>query len=226
MYESIYKYISNEITLDGVILNGDILDLHSLSSHDRGKLPIAGVTLDWEYKEASKFIDEIDELGGNTKIYLFGNHEDRYFRALSDVDTSKYGAALKSPIEALNLAERGYQVIQDWKSGHVNMGKYLEINHGEFVNVHTAKKTIDTYRKSILYNHTHRLQIYTEGLVGGWNMGWGGDVEAPVFNYATRAMKKSWFNAAAIVTLDKDGYYHVQPLLFINNKLIVNGKEY
>lgn len=230
MYNSIYNYIDKEIKLDGIILDGDVLDMHSLSRHDRGKIAIPGVTLDYEYKEANKFMNEIDSLRLNNqnsnKIFIFGNHEDRYFRALSEIDISKYGSALKSPSEALKLSERGYQVIEDFKSGHVLFGNHLEINHGEFINVHTAKKTIDTYRKSVLYFHTHRFQIYTEGLVGGWNMGWGGDINAPVFNYATRAMKKSWQNGAAIVTLSNNGSYHVQPLLFIKDKLIVNGKEY
>jgi len=117
-------------------------------------------------------------------------------------------------------------VQTDYKTAHVDIGPFLEVNHGEFVNVHSAKKTIDTYRKSVLYFHTHRFQIYMEGRIGGFNMGWGGDQNAPVFNYATRAMKNSWVNASCLVTLDNDGGFHVQPLLFINNKLIVNGKSY
>lgn len=234
MYNSIFNYIvKEEIPLSGVILDGDIVDLHSLSRHDKGKVPLPGVTLDWEYQEANKFLNQIDDLmtglyinKNPRKIYIFGNHEDRYNRAIYDVDVSKYGSALKSPSEGLKLADRGYEVLEDWKSGHVKIGRYLEVNHGEFVNVHTAKKTIDTYRKSVLYFHTHRFQIYTEGLVGGWNMGWGGDVTAPVFDYATRAMKNSWMNGAALVTLDSHGYYHVQPLLYLNGKLIINGKQY
>lgn len=229
MYDSITKFLFNEIDLSGLILAGDILDLHSLSRHDRGKIALEGVTLSQEYRGANDFLDQLEDISRRTdltKIFLYGNHEDRYFRALSEVDTAKYGSALLSPSEALKLADRGYQVIEDFKSGHINLGNKLEVNHGEFVNVHTAKKTIDTYRKSILYFHTHRFQVYTEGLVGGWNMGWGGDQNQDVFNYATRAMKKSWMNGAALATLDKDGYYHIQPLLYINNQLIVNGRRY
>lgn len=226
MYESIYNYVQKELSLTGLILAGDIADLNSLSSHDRGKMPIPGVTLSAEYDGVNNFLDEIESVQDfNTKIYLFGNHEDRYFRAISDVNTYKYGDALVSPLEALKLANRGYSVVQDWKTGYIKMGDHLDINHGEFINVHTAKKTIDTYKKSTLYFHTHRFQIYSEGDVGGFNMGWGGDINSPVFNYATRSMKRTWLNAAAIVTIDKDGYY-VQPLIYVNDKLVVNGKAY
>lgn len=226
MYESTFNFLSKEIKLSGVILDGDILDLHSISRHDIGKVAIPGVTLDWEYKEAAKFIDEVDSLKAPIKKFLYGNHEDRYLRLLNGIDASKYGDALKSPEEALDLIGRGYDVYTDFKNDCIKLGKFLEINHGEFVNVHTAKKTIDTYRTSVLYFHTHRYQIYTEGNTGGFNMGFGGDINSPVFNYATKAMKNSWMNGSALVTIDSDGYYHVQPLLFINNKLIINGKQY
>ena len=228
MYESTFNYLSKEVDLEGIILAGDIADLASLSSHDRGKTPIPGVTLSWEYDKVNKFLDEIDSIKSNInyKAYLYGNHEDRYLRAIKDVDIAKYGKSLISPIEGLKLDSRGYDVKTDWKNDCISLGRHLDINHGEFLNVHSAKKTIDTYRKSIMYFHTHRFQIYLEGNVGGWNMGSGADFNAPIFGYATRAMKNSWVNSSALATLDKDGYYHIEPLLFINNKLIINGKEY
>lgn len=226
MYNSVFNYLTKEVKLQGIILAGDIADLNSLSAHDRGKIPIPGVTLDWEYKETCKFLNEVDDLNAKTVDYLYGNHEDRYNRAMKDIDSSKLGDALKSPIEGLRLKERGYEVHTDWKNNHIKLGPHLDICHGEFLNVHSAKKTIDTYRKSTLYFHTHRFQIYMEGLVAGWNMGSGADFNAPVFNYATRAMKNSWVNASCLVTLDKEDFYHTQPLLYIDNKLIVNGKKY
>jgi hypothetical protein len=204
-----------------------MIDANSLSSHDRGNIALPGVTLEWEYKEGRKFLDMIDSLGlQNNTYYLYGNHEDRYNRLVKNVDSSKYGKALKSPTEGLKLIERGYKVFTSWKDDSIKIGKYLDVNHGEFCNVHTAKKTIDTYRQSTLYFHTHRYQIYIEGQVGGFNMGAGADFTTPIFGYATRAMKTSWSNCSALVTLDRDGFYHVQSLHFINNKLIVNGKEY
>lgn len=228
MYESTFNYLNKEVDLVGIILAGDIIDMNSLSSHDRGKLPIKGVTLDWEYSETNKFLDQIDQLTDQpiTKDYLYGNHEDRYLRSIKDIDTSKYGSALQGPTQGLKLIERGYNVYEDWKNDKIEIGRYLDITHGEFLCTHSAKKTIDTYRKSTMYFHTHRFQIYMEGLVAGWNIGAGADFNTAVFGYASRAMKASWVNSSVLVTLDEDGYYHVQPLIFMNNKLIVNGKQY
>jgi len=230
MYDSTLNFLMREVDLKGIILAGDIVDLCSLSSHDVNKISLPGVTLDWEYKEANKFLDEIEEvipyrIGFEMK-YLYGNHEDRYLRAVKDINTSKFGTSLMGPTEGLKLIKRGYDVFTNWKSDFISIGEHLDVNHGEFLNVHCAKKTIDTYRKSIMFFHTHRFQVYIEGMVGGFNMGSGADFNSPIFNYATRAMKTSWFNSSALVSLDEDGYYHVQPLLFINNKLIINGIEY
>jgi hypothetical protein len=230
MYDSTLNFLMKEVDLKGIILAGDIVDLHSLSSHDANKISLPNVTLDWEYKEANKFLDEIEEIIPN-KIdfemkYLYGNHEDRYLRATKDINTSKFGSSLIGPTEGLNLVKRGYDVFTNWKSDFISVGEHLDVNHGEFLNVHCAKKTIDTYRKSIMFFHTHRFQIFIEGNVGGFNMGSGADFNSPIFNYATRAMKTSWFNSSALVTLDENGFYHVQPLMFINNKLIVNSVCY
>jgi len=227
MYDSVFEFISSEVNLYGIILAGDIVDLNSLSSHDKGKKPLKGVTLDWEYEEANKFLDQFDELDvKGTKDFLYGNHEDRYSRYMSNIDNSKLGASLMSPDVGLKLKERGYNIYNDWKNDAIHLGHHLDITHGEFLNIHTAKKTIDTYRKSTMYFHTHRFQIYVEGLVGGFNMGFGGDINAEIFGYATRAMKTSWMNSCALVTLDVEGFYHVQPLIYMNNRLIVNGKTY
>jgi hypothetical protein len=226
MYNSVFNFLSKEIKLQGIVLAGDIMDLNSLSSHDKGKIPLPGITLDYEYKEGNKFLNEIDSLGAKSVDFIYGNHSDRYNRYIKDVDVAKLGTALKSPIEALNLEERKYGIFTNWKNDHIKLGHHLEINHGEFCNVHTAKKTIDTYRKSTMYFHTHRLQIYTEGMVGGFNMGFGGDLNSPAFGYATRAMLKSWTNACALVHLDREGFFHVQPLVYMNSKLFVNGKSY
>lgn len=226
MYDSVFNYIQKEVELQGVILAGDIADVNSLSSHDRGKTPIKGVTLDWEYEQTSMFLDEIDMLGAKTTDFLYGNHEDRYLRAIKDVDTAKLGSALVSPVDGLGLVERGYTIHTDWKNSIVTLGRHIDITHGEFLGIHTAKKTIDTYRKSTMYFHTHRFQIYMEGMVAGWNMGSGADFNAPIFGYATRAMKNSWVNASCLVTLDKEGFYHVEPLIYVGNKLVVSGKTY
>lgn len=218
----------NKEKIVGIVLAGDFMDMNSLSSHDKGKKPLLGVTLDWEYKEGNDLLDGMFEnIATNVhKIFLYGNHEDRYLRYMNDVDNSKLGDALPSPEVGLNLYDRDFIVLTNWKQDIVTLGDHLDVTHGEFTNVHTAKKHIDTYRRSTLYYHTHRVQQYIEGRVGGYNGGSMADFNEPVFNYATRAMKGSWLNGFTCVHVDEDGFYHLQQIVCYNNRFIFGNKIY
>lgn len=218
----------NKSDIVGLVLAGDFLDMNSLSSHDKGRKPIPGVTLDWEYKESEILLNDLlDPLASNIeKIYIWGNHEDRYHRYMSDIDNSKLGTSLASPIEGLKLVNKGFDIYENWKEDFVTLGHHLQVAHGEFFNVHSAKKHIDTYRRSILYYHTHRVQQYIEGAVGGYNGGSMADFSAPVFGYASRAMKNSWLNGFNAVHVDEQGFYHIQQIVCYNNSFVFGNKIY
>lgn len=158
------------------------------------------------------------------KVAFTGNC-DRYFRRIRELESHKVSDVIPSPEEGLQL-DKKWAVHTNWKEDYVKLGHFLNVCHGEFTNIHTAKKHLDTYRESVAYNHTHRFQTYVEGMMGAYNGGFAGDIDSPVFGYATRAMKKSWLNNMDLIHIDTDGYYHMQPLNFINNRLIVNGRKY
>jgi len=228
-FKAVFQLLKdNRESIVGVVLAGDFLDMNSLSSHDKGKKPLMGVTLDWEYSEANDLLDDLFEpLSKNiNKVYLYGNHEDRYFRYMNDIDNSKLGKSLPSPEIGLNLQDRGFRLLTNWKEDHITLGNYLDVSHGEFINVHTAKKHIDTYRRSTLFYHTHRVQQYIEGQVGGYNGGSMADFTEPVFNYASRAMKGSWLNGFTAVHVDEQGYYHIQQIVCYNNSFVFGNKIY
>jgi len=141
-------------------------------------------------------------------------------------DMQKAKTPLQSPAEALNLDSRGFNVYTHWEQDYVTLGKHLDLMHGQYFNVHSAKKHIDTYRGSIMYAHTHRIQTYIEGSTGGFNIGWGGDISSPLFNYMPRGTKKQWMNGFAVVTIDNNGEYYVTQVYHHNGKFRYNGKFY
>ena len=90
-------------------------------------------------------LDDIDNALGKykkscKKYFLYGNHEDRYFREVAKGDKAKYGSALLNPTEALKLQKRGYEVKDNWKDDFFTLGEHLDIIHGIYCNVHSAKK--------------------------------------------------------------------------------------
>lgn len=212
---------------EGLILNGDFLDCNTLSGHSRGQFTaIPGLTLNQEYTEGKVVLKQlIDLLPPNaTKIFMYGNHENRYQRFVADMQNAK--TPPPSPTEGLDLFGQGFQVVESYEAGYITLGQHLDILHGTYYNTHCAKTHIDRFRGSVLFAHTHRIQSYIEGRTGGFNIGWGGNVTSPAFNYADRGTKASWQNGFAVVTIDEKGNYYVQQVIAPESRFVYGGKQY
>lgn len=222
-----FQELLYDIDFVGFHLIGDFLDLNTLSSHDTGRFPvIKGLTIDQEYLEGNKVLDEIDKLLPDKveKSYLYGNHEDRWNRYMSNMQSAK--TPISSPSIALKLEERGYNVQENWSQDFVKLGQHLELIHGTYYNIHAAKKHMDVLRGSIMFAHTHRIQSYLEGNTGSFNIGCMIDLASPAFNYAARATRTQWQNGFMIVYIDSDGNYYVNQIIVVNDRFVYNGKIY
>lgn len=211
----------------GLILLGDFLDCNSLSGHDRGKFTaVPGLTLPTEYKEGKKVLHQLVNLlpKDAEKVYMYGNHENRYQRFVADMQNAK--TPPPSPTEGLGLYDLDFTVVESYESGYITLGDHLDLLHGIYYNTHCAKTHIDRFRGSVLFAHTHRIQSYIEGRTGGFNIGWGGDVTHRAFNYADRGTKASWQNGLATVTVDENLDYYVQQIVANNSRFMYGGKQY
>jgi hypothetical protein len=218
------KNLISDIKPKEIVLQGDFIDCNALGSYEKGKISSTGIDLDEEYDEANKELNELEQAAGHSDfVYLFGNHENRYFRWKSDVNNAKYGD-LVNPVRAMQLDERGYKVFQDYLNDFYSIGS-LQVIHGEFFNIHAAKRHLDVFRRNIIFAHTHRVQYYREGDFGSWNIGFLGNKNAPCFNYASRSMKDRWANAFAVVTVDGN-FFHVDMIEFINDSFYYGGIKY
>ena len=212
----------------GVVLNGDYLDMFTLGSYNAESLHnLRNITLEEEYDDGLKGIIEINNAVSKNckKMYLWGNHEDRYFREIQKKDNSKYGNALKNPNEALKLKETGWEIKTNWKDDYFSIGD-LDVTHGTFFSVHVAKKHLESHENNIMFGHCHRVQEFTLGNKSGYAIGWLGDPESKYFHYMPRLVRKNWRNAFSVVTVI-DGVSYVQ-VIKINedNTFYFNGKKY
>jgi len=213
-------------TYDGIVIAGDFLDMAALSDYERGRVSHTNVTLREEYDVGNEVLDIFDELlpEDALKVYIWGNHEDRYWRWLSDVNNSKLGTVL-NPSEEIKLHKRGYVVKDNYKSDYYKLGA-LQIMHGEYFNVHSAKKHLDVFRRNVLYFHTHRVQVYREGDFCAWNCGTLAEIDAPCFDYAKRGMRMQWANGFAIVHLDEEENHYVEQINCVDDHFVYNGVKY
>jgi hypothetical protein len=198
----------------GFHLIGDFADINTLSSHDKGRFTaVPGLTLDYEYSECNEELDLFDSVLPKDcwKTYLYGNHEDRWNRWMSDMNNAK--TPLSSPEEGLDLVNRGYHVKDRWKKDYFVIGNNFETFHGIYFSIHCAKAHLDKLRVSCAFAHTHRVQTYREGALAAYNIGSGADFTSEAFNYATRPMKAQWSNGFAINTVDDRGFSHIEQIV-------------
>ena len=216
-------------TLTGVVLGGDYLDLFTLSSHNAESMgSLMGMTLQDEYLDGIQGIDEIEQAGhkGMIKKFLYGNHEDRYFRHVNEKDNAKYGGALVNPVEALRLTERGWDVKTNWKDDYFTLGEHLDVIHGIYTSVHSAKTHLDKTGHSVIFGHTHRVQCFHSGNKAAFNIGGLFDMNSRGFKYMPRFQRNVWANGFAIVNVSDSGEYWVEQINIWNNKFLANGRMY
>lgn len=225
-FQSVLNLIEDCPDLQGIILAGDILDMSSISRHNKGLMPVLGYDLAREYKETNEFLDKLDNAIGSRNIvkeYFSGNHEDWYYQWKKELDNSKLGSVgVISPYDAC-FKHRGYNFQKDWKNARIKLGD-LEIIHGIFTTVTAAQKHLNSLRRNVLFFHTHRFNSHIEGSLEAFNCGWGGDKNAPVFGYMSDFQKEHWRNGMAVVNLNNKGITNITPIaykdgLFFNNKL-------
>lgn len=216
----------NRDRIESVILPGDFLDCKSLSSHDKGM--VAGDTLGDEFFKGNMVLDLIDEaLGKGNKVqkkFLFGNHEDRWNRFMMVAENSKLGGALLTIEEGLHLFQRNYIVRNNWKEDYFQVGDY-QIWHGIYTNKYAASKHIEEFKSNIIFGHTHRLDMRSDGKYIGYNLGFMGDVNHSLFSYATYSSRLKWINMFAVL-YEYEGKVSVSPILWNKNHFILEGKLY
>jgi predicted phosphodiesterase len=215
-------------SLYGIVIAGDYLDLYTLGSYNNESLAnLSNITLQDEYLDGLQGIDEINSaFKGAKKLFLFGNHEDRYFRHIKEKDNAKYGGALINPIEALYLHERGWITKTDWQSDYFTLGKHLDIVHGVYCSIHAAKAHLDKTQHSVMFGHTHRVQCFHQGNRAAFNIGGLYDIKSKGFNYMPRFQRQLWANGFALVNVTDNGDFYVEQVNVWADKFLANGKMY
>jgi hypothetical protein len=140
-------------------------------------------------------------------------------------EAAKLGTALLSPTVALKLRERGFNVIEEYPDGYVQLGN-VQLIHGMYLNSNHAKTHLQKVRSNVMYGHSHQLQVYSENGLTAYNIGHLVDAEAPIFSYASRFEKVNWKSGFATITLDYEGNTHVQVIEPVNDSFVYNGVIY
>jgi hypothetical protein len=164
---------------DGMLQIGDFLDFAFCSrwTVDNAR-KVEGSRFLKEYEYGNLILDKIQNAVRKKNpdakmVVLEGNHD---ARVEAVVDKTP---ALEGLIEFesnLKFEERNALYWRYWSHRKpIVIGKAYFI-HGEYLGTHHAKKTAESYGRSVFYGHTHTLQAYTkttlaEDSVQAWSIG-------------------------------------------------------
>lgn len=207
----VLRYAS-ENYYDGCIQLGDFMDWDFCSrwSADNAR-KAEGQRFLSEYITGNAVLDQIQDAARNKNpdchlIVLEGNHD---WRIQNVIDKTPALSGLIDVESNLRFKERNALFWRYWVHRKpIIIGKAHFI-HGDYIGVHHAKKTADSYHRNVFYGHTHTLQAYTkttlaEDSVQCWSLG-----TLSIFDLEYMGKRpSSWMQCFAEFFIQPDGSFN------------------
>lgn len=214
-YYRALKIMQTWSDLKGIILNGDIAEIESVSGH--AKHPEGNQFLSREIDYVNDKFDYIEKtFQGVPVAFVEGNHCHRVFRYIRDISPQLWGL-VEAP-SLFKFDERGWKFFRYGPSQLVRIANSdLWVRHEPLgMGQSPAKVTAENSWVDILFGHTHIQQTYvvkkfgpTQKIIRAYSGGWLGDSKHPIFDY--RGSKDKWVQGFNMIMIDeKTGEYYYQ----------------
>jgi predicted phosphodiesterase len=162
--------------VDAVFINGDLIDFHVLSFHEKD--PDRRIPLSEELEITREILTNMRKVFDGIPIYYIpGNHERRMERYLANKAADLLGVEEFRLDVLLRLGEIGIEYIPYRSKTY--FGKLL-VDHGDRMvgtgGVNPARNARLRYKRSVVVNHFHKLtvdsgRIYDGGVLTCWSNG-------------------------------------------------------
>lgn len=211
--------LGEEFQPDEIVQLGDLLDCYTLSRYSRSATRHGNIAE--EIEQARDLLEMIKlRTGAKKATFIEGNHEARIRKYIMDKCPDLRDLKALRVDHMLELADIGWDFIPEHKFYQVND---VFFTHGEYANMHSAKKHIDEYRVTVIHGHTHRITSrYHRGLdktIVGVEMGF-----LASFDVGAEFVKKAnWQHGVGTVLIDGDDHW-VNAHHIRNGKVEYNGK--
>lgn len=224
---SCFLEVANMWRPDVCVVLGDFADFAAVSSHP--KVPGRLLPFATEVEYANDALDELDAALGRqcaTKEFLQGNHEDRLSRYVA-----KQAPDLNEFVDwrgVLQLDRRGWRVTP-YKTS-IAYGRLRLTHDVGRAGVQAARQSRMDTGHSLVFGHTHQLQVSYGGTVAGdrhvgATLGWLGDPEA--IDYRHRDMvRREWQHGFGVAHFLADGTFWLQAIPIVRGRCVVDGKVY
>lgn len=212
------NYLSS-ITLDGIILNGDIIDCYAISRFAKDR---RDVHLFEEIELCKEFLNVLQQIFPDVPMWFKnGNHDLRVDKFIINQAPELIGLDEIALANLLHLKELDIVHVKNAiiKAGKLNILHGHEFGESIFSPVNPARGVFLKSKSSTLIGHYHQSSYHPEGnlngdLIGCWSAGCLCKLSP---SYRPFAYTK-WNHGFAVVDVFEDGNFEV------NNHVIINGK--
>lgn len=216
--------VAKDLKPDTVVTMGDFADFYAVSDHSKDASRLD--RFEDEIESVNKALSQLDDLRAKEKIFIAGNHCDRLQRYLNNRAPELH--SLVSVPQLFNLRKRGWRYIPYKQS--VSLGK-LNLTHDTGSSGRNAVfQALSTFQHNVVIGHVHRVQMCVEGnAVGtahvGATFGWLGDKDAVDYMHRVK-VNRDWAHGFGVAYIESNGNVHIQPIVIVDYKCVVNGKLY
>ena len=185
---NILYQINEDLKPDTLVCHGDVADMWQLSTHRppmETKLRADQIDIQETLDMTSEHLAQMEAIANPTwKIFMMGNHEDRWNRMLTKIQTDqKYRQLLRIPKIAevmsldylIGLTEKGWHFDDYLEGDRQLLHERLLVIHGYAATIWASRKHLQSYGTNVMFGHSHRIQNFTKtdlnGSISSWNIG-------------------------------------------------------
>lgn len=215
--------VAEKLKPDYSVIMGDFMDCYAVSQHD--KTHGRRADFEWELEETKAALHDLTDVCSNaTRIFVAGNHEDRWPRFLA-----KHGQPdLKDTrIEKLlNLAYLGWKYVP--YKDHTRIGKLYITHDTGRAGKNAIAQALDDYQSNVVIGHVHRMGVSYGGDVTGKthvsaSFGWLGSVSDIDYMHLAKA-RKEWQLGFGVGYLADSGVVHLSAIPMVDYQCVVEGE--
>lgn len=206
------------VGVDGILLNGDIMDFYMLSRFDKDP---RRRSFSSELEMGRGFLKVLrNEFEGVPIYYKLGNHEIRFESYMRTKAPELLGMPEYQIDMLLRFGEHGIVLIQDdriIKAGRLSILHGHEFGRSVFSPVNPARGAYMRAKENVLVGHNHQTSSHMEkslngDVIGAWSTGCLCEMQPSYLRI------NKWNHGFAVVDIEHDGTFEV------NNHTIIKGK--
>lgn len=216
----IFQEVVPRFDFHGVVILGDWFDNYAVS--DYTKSPTRLGNLKQEMKAGRDALHFLESMPFKERIFIEGNHENRFSRFLSKNAPELYEWA----------TDMWMSIFGAWKyvpyREDIEIGKLFATHDIGHSGKHSTRQTLEAYQDNMVMGHNHTMDFHVQGNAKGIphvgaSFGWLGDADQIDYKHRMKA-KKDWVLGFGTGYVNpENGFIYLTPHPIVEYTAVVDG---